>query len=145
MTRTLQGSWHNGTYMDRNNESRAVWHTPSILVECVERLVAGAGLSVLWAEFDGRITYRTLLRWRAQGLKMRRYRISKWWLENRERIEKLERRGLSLREIFQKTGLPPCYKKVSGARNELTQFWNIWRTFQTLEMAENERWMGRAA
>jgi hypothetical protein len=115
------------------------------MVELVDKLQRGAAPSALWSQYSGCVTYRTLCRWRRSGTKARRYRISKWWLENRERIDKLERRGLTRREILSKVGFPPCYRRVTGPKNELMQLVNIWRNIRSLESSENERWMGRAA
>ncbi len=138
------GSYSFGTYMDRSGQPPGKWQPPSLIVETTNRLRAGADISEVWRDLDGRTTYRTLLRWK-KSPPSRRYRLAVWWLKNRGRIETLERRGLSRNEILAKIGEPPDARRASGKRNRIKSLYWLWATFRHMEEAENERWMGRAA
>lgn len=139
------GSWHSGTYMDQSAHNSGAWHPPSLIVELVDRLVLrDRPLTEIWTELGGRVTYRTLLRWRKQGRSMRRYQLAFWWLANRERIDTLERRGLTRREILAKVGWPPFFKRPPNPKSEIIRICHIWQTFVIMEMAENGRWAAAA-
>lgn len=139
------GSWHYGTYMDQSAHNKGAWHPPSLMVELVDRLVLRDRLLVdIWTELGSRVTYRTLLRWRKQGRSMRRYQLASWWLERRDRIATLERRGVTRREILAKVGWPPCFKRPSTPAQEVWMICHIWQTFAIMEMAENGRWAAAA-
>ena len=132
--------------MDRSGAPRGQWPAPSYVILAVDRLCEGVSPADVWELVERRITYRTLLRWSYKETKLsRRYILSKWWLANRERIETLERRGLSRREIIAKVGWPNHVPEYSGAnkQRDINQFTKLWMTLGHMEDAENERWMGR--
>ncbi len=131
--------------MDRSGGDKRRWVAPSLMVDAYTRLHAGESVTDLWHLYGGAVTHRTLMRWR-RGESYRRIVIAQWWLRHRDRIETMQRRGCSRREILERTGYPPGYRfDTSDNAVWHSQATKLWATIQVMEMAENERWMARDA
>ena len=128
--------------MDRSGSVQGQWVAPSLLLTVVDKLLAGVPIVEVWEFAERKITYRTLARYKKNGRDTPRYRMAKWWLEHRERVEKLRNRGLSWNEIFLKTGGPP---PMRGGGRLPFNLANVCRTFEAMESAEANYWAGRHA
>jgi hypothetical protein len=127
-----------GEYLDRSNEVGGRWVAPTMLVRAVEALQQGSTPMEVYRMCDGKVTLRTIFRWRKSGNK-RRYLVSKWYLENRDRLNTLASRGLFWIEIAHKVGLP------EGIEWTNYRSWWLKHTVETMEMAENDYWADVAA
>lgn len=87
-------------------KSHRGWHSPALVVHCIDSMLAGTPVIQMWHRINHEVSCRNLQRWKKRGKEWRRYKIAKWYLTNKERINKLLSRGVFWEEIMRKCPYP---------------------------------------